>query len=353
MRKVKYLLLIFILILGIFFITNVLGKRDPVTPNSPAKSSSVRANNYVSPISVDYLRTLDVKADGPSIEQELEDGSNYKRYIASYYSEGNKIYGLLTVPKEEMPNGGFSAIVFCHGYIPPQQYVTTQGYAAYVDELARNGFVVFKIDYRGNGNSEGDPTGSYFSSGYTIDAISALRSLQKFEKVNPQKIGIWGHSMAGNLVLRAMEVTPDFKAGVIWSGAVYSYKDFATYGINDSSYVHRPETQKQGAQQKDREVSPEIQKIRTDPKSINFEDPFWTTISLTKNLKYLKSPLQINQAVNDPVVNIGYSRDLADALKANGNKYEFYEYDGGGHNIVSPYFETAMQRTVSFFRENL
>jgi len=311
------------------------------------------AESYVSPISIDYLRTLNIQSDPVKIEEELPDSINYKQYIVSYTSEGNKVYGLLTVPLTPKPDGGFPAIVFNHGYIPPTQYVTTQSYVAYVDYLARNGFVVFKIDYRGNGRSQGDPSGSYFSSAYTMDTISALKSLQKFKLVNPSRIGMWGHSMAGNVVLRAMLVSKDIKAGVIWSGAVYSYKDFATYKINDTSYTHKPFETKEGPAQKDREVSPEIQQIRTDPGSIDFNDAFWTSVSLTKNIKYLTSPLQIHQATNDPVVNIGYSRDLVQVLKDSGKVYEFYEYAGGGHNIASPYFETAMERTVKFFKDNL
>jgi uncharacterized protein len=327
-------------------------KLNHTTPGSSAPKST-ELKPYVSPISIPYLRTRVIQSDGLQIEEELPNSSNYKSYIASYYSEGYKVYGLLTVPLDNAPEGGFPAIVFCHGYIPPDQYVTTERYVAYVDYLARNGFVVFKIDFRGNGRSEGDSSGSYFSSAYTIDAISALKSLQKFDKVNPERIGMWGHSMAGNTVLRAMEVTDSIKAGVIWAGAVYSYQDFVTYGISDSSYVHKPDTKKEGADQKDSEISPEMQKIRTDPQTIDFNSSFWTSISLTKNIAYLTRPLQIDQAIDDPVVNIGYSRDLAQVLKNNGKDYEFYEYAGGGHNIASPYFETAMERTVKFFKDNL
>jgi len=171
-----------------------------------------------------------------TIEQPLESGANYARYIASYVSEGNKIYGLLTVPFGDPPEGGFKAIVFNHGYIPPDQYVTTERYVAYVDALARAGFVVFKIDLRGFGNSEGEPEGSYFSPAYTIDAIGALKSLQTLDYVDPDGIGMWGHSMAGNLVLRAMLIEPAIRAGVIWAGAVYSYDDFSRYSITDASY---------------------------------------------------------------------------------------------------------------------
>ena len=59
-----------------------------------------------------------------------------------------------------------------------------------LDTLARNGFVVFKIDMRGHGNSEGEPQGSYFSPGYTIDAIAALQSLQTMDMIDPDGIGM-------------------------------------------------------------------------------------------------------------------------------------------------------------------
>jgi uncharacterized protein len=304
--------------------------------------------------SIEYLRTLKIDSDIPVVEQELASGSNYKRYIASYLSEGNKIYGLLTVPDTGVPDGGFSAIVFNHGYIPPNQYVTTEKYVTYVDYLARNGFVVFKIDLRGHGKSEGIATGSYFSPKYTIDALSAVKSLQKLEYVNAQKIGMWGHSMAGNLTLRALLVEPDIRAGVIWAGAVYSYEDFAKYRLSDSSYVRQPRDPHYVADDLTDEFQNKVAELRENPNVINFKtDQFWSAVSLTQNIQFLNSPVQLHHAVNDPVVNIGYSTDLANILKLENKKYEIYEYQGGGHNIDSPYFEQAMQRTVEFFKKNL
>ena len=73
------------------------------------------------------------------IEAELERGVNYSRYYAYYLSEGLKIYALLTVPDGEPPQSGWPAIVFNHGYIPPDVYRTTERYIAYVDSLARSG----------------------------------------------------------------------------------------------------------------------------------------------------------------------------------------------------------------------
>lgn len=352
----KFFLIVFtalITVLMTFVFIRSNKKTEVIEKITTFKANQKVVKSESSPISIDYLRTLNIISEKIKIEEELANGSNYTRYIASYSSEGNKVYGLLTVPTDKVPENGFPAIIFNHGYIPPSQYQTTEGYVSYVDYLARNGFVVFKIDFRGNGESEGDPSGSYFSSAYTIDITSALKSLQKFEKVNPKKIGVWGHSMAGNAVLRAMLVSSEIKAGAIWSGAVYSYEDFVKYKISDSSYVHRPFENKEGESQKNREVSPEIQKIRSNPELVDFNNEFWTSISLTKNINYLSVPLQIHHSTSDPVVNVAYSKDLVKVLKDNNKIYEFYEYEGGGHNISSPYFEQAMERTVTFFKKNL
>jgi dienelactone hydrolase len=297
-----------------------------------------------SDLTIATLHAREITGSAITFEQTLASGTGYSQYIASYISEGNKIYGLLTVPFGDPPPGGFKAIVFVHGYIPPDIYQTTERYVAYVGTLASHGFVVFKIDLRGHGNSEGEATGAYYSPGYTIDAIAALKSLQTLDFVDPQGIGMWGHSMAGNVVLRAMEVEPEIKAGVIWAGAVYSYDDFVKYRISDPS---RPPS---GSPSPSRSRSRALITLYGEPDSAR---PYWQAVSLTANIDYLQSPLQIHHAVNDPVVNIGYSIDLAQVLTQHNKYFEFYRYDGGGHNIDSPYFEDAIIRTVDFFQKFL
>ncbi|MFP3853686.1 MAG: alpha/beta hydrolase family protein [Anaerolineales bacterium] len=298
-------------------------------------------------ITIDHLRKLEIEGSEINFEQELTPTFYYEQHLVSYRSEGNKIYALLTIPAGEPPEGGYKAIVFNHGYIPPIFYQTTERYKAHVNHLAQSGFVVMKIDYRGHGNSEGDPAGSYFSPGYTIDSIAALKSLQTLDFVDPEGIGMWGHSMAGNLVLRAMLIEPDIKAGVIWAGAVYSYDDFAEFGIDDNTY--RPPPTEEGEDDRPRR-SRQIFEVygRPDTKSA-----YWKAVSLTQNIEHLTSPLQIHHAEDDAVVTIRYSEGLASVMIANDKEYEFYRYEGGGHNLLSPSFGQAMRRTVEFFREHL
>jgi fermentation-respiration switch protein FrsA (DUF1100 family) len=327
-------------------LTQTAAPASTVTPTPTATEVAFEVGRE---ITLEYLRSLEITGSEITIEEKLADRPSYHRYLASYISEGSRIYGLLTVPFGEPPQGGFKAIVFNHGYIPPTVYRTTERYVAYVNYLARSGFVVFKIDYRGNGGSEGEPAGSYFSPGYTIDAIAALKSLQRMDIIDPQGIGMWGHSMAGNLVLRAMEIEPDIQAGVIWAGAVYSYDDFTRYGINDTSY-RPPPTQEGGGESGGRRRSQQIFEAYGRPDT---SVDYWKAVSLTENIEYLTSPLQIHHAQDDPVVNIGYSLDLVAVLQAHAKEYEFYTYEGGGHNLVSPYFDQAMQRTVAFFKTHL
>ena len=176
-------------------------------------------------LTIDYLREQKYPGSDIAIEQTLDPGVNYNRYVVSYRSEGLKQYALLTVPQGRRPATGWPAIIFNHGYIPPEVYRTTERYVAYVDGFARNGYVVFRPDYRGHGFSEGEARGAYGNPDYTVDVLNGLASVKRLDYVDPNRIGMWGHSMGGYITLRAMVTDPSIKASVIWAGVVASYPD--------------------------------------------------------------------------------------------------------------------------------
>ena len=294
-------------------------------------------------ITIPYLRSREYKSSIATLS-EIVSSPNYMSYLTSYTSDGLRINAQLTMPAGAMPAGGWPAIIFIHGYIPPTQYQTLTKYVDYVDYLARNGFVVFKIDLRGHGNSEGTAGGGYFGSDYVVDTLNAYAALQASDFVNSEKIGLWGHSMAGNIVLRSMAVKKDIPAAVIWAGAVYSYSDRIKYGLNDNSY--RPPqtiTQRQNRQRA----------IYDKYGEFDEGSPFWKQVAPTNYLSDIEGAIQLNHAVDDDVVNIGYSRDLVPLLDNAKVVYEFYEYQSGGHNINGVSFTQAMQKTVDFFKKYL
>lgn len=317
---------------------------QPVNVAKPNSSISPAPSPFLfEELTIPYLRNRDYKSALGESEKNYETAS-YTAYLASYDSDGLKINGLLTEPKGEKPAGGWPAIIFIHGYIPPSLYKTTQNYYDYVDYLAKNGYVVFKIDLRGHDESEGEAGGAYYSADYIIDVLNAYSALQNSGFVNPEKIGLWGHSMAGNVVLRTLAVKTDIPAASIWAGAVYTYKDFAEFGIRDGSY--RPPVD-QTARQQRRKL---LMDTYGEPKDGN---PFWDLVAATNYLNDFKSAIQLNHAVNDDVVGIGYSRGLNGLLDKTTIPHELNEYPSGGHNISNPGFTPAMQNTVNFFNKFL
>ncbi len=294
-------------------------------------------------ITIPALRTRTYQSNLGNLEKYTDNG-NYTSYLTSYSSDGLKINGLLTKPTGVMPVGGWPAIVFIHGYIPPNQYQTTQRYVEYVDYLARNGFVVFKIDLRGHGNSEGQAHGAYYSSDYEIDTLNAYSALQNSNFVNPREIGLWGHSMAGNIVMRSFAIKPDIPAVVIWAGAGYTYVDLAQWGIKDPSYQPGPNFTNQA------NVRQRLSQLYGSPKDGN---PFWKQVAPASYLNDLKGAIQLNQAVDDETVSIEYNRNLNKLLDQTSVPHEFHEYPTGGHNITDPSFTPAMENTVAFFKKYL
>jgi dipeptidyl aminopeptidase/acylaminoacyl peptidase len=274
-----------------------------------------------------------------TIEETLERGANYSRYYAYYLSEGLKIYALLTVPDGEAPPGGWPAIVFNHGYIPPEVYRTTERYIAYVDWLARNGYVVFRIDYRGHDRSEGDPSGAYSDPGYTVDVLNAVASLKTFPQVNPERIGMWGHSMGGYLTLRSMVVSPDVKAGVIWAGVVGSYPDLINRWRRRSGLAPTPSTS--GGR---RWRQAWVEQYGTPE-----ENPdFWNGVSSNSFLGDISGPIQLHHGTADESVPLEFSEILYEQMLQAGKTAELYTYEGDNHNL-SNFFSQAMNRTIAFF----
>ena len=301
--------------------------------------------NQQYPLSIEFMRKQEYPGSNIVIEQTLSDGSNYRRYIASYKSEGLKIYGLLTVPIGDPPNTGWSVIIFNHGYIPLEQYQTTERYVDYVDAFAKNGYIVFKPDYRGNGNSEGKPEGAYYSPAYTIDVLNALSSIKKYKGADPERIGMWGHSMGGNITLRAMVVSKDIKAGVIWSGVVGTYDDLLNNWRRKTSWSPSQ-----------REIQEHIGSIRANllEKYGTPEDnpSFWHAIDPRYYLVDVYGPIQLHQGLADETVPPAFPEGLKNDLEKAQKIVQYFTYEGTDHNL-SQSFNLAMSRSVDFFDEYL
>ncbi len=340
------LVIILIAVISIVFLYPDLYKKQ-ISNHTNINNSSITPSVGISnPLAIQSMRSQSYPGSKITIEQTLPPGNNYNQYLTSYQSQGLKIYALLAVPQGIPPKGGWPVIIFNHGYIPPSQYQTNPSegqYASYFPVFAQNGYVVFKPDYRGNGNSQGKPEGAYYSPAYTVDDLNAIASIKNYPNVNPNKLGVWGHSMGGNITLRDLVVEPDaIKAAVIWGGVVGSYEDMLHW--HDPYYHPSP-----NEQQSHNQTHQNLQMKYGTPSATS---PFWQAIDPTFFLSDITAPIQLDVGSSDEEVPPSFSQNLYNKLKAQGKTVEIYYYLGDNHNI-SNNFSLAMQRSLDFFNKYL
>ena len=336
-KRIKIGILVFAIIFGLVAVVLI---RNPQAPQKLQENQDGLEED-LHPLSIEYMRQQVYPGSDITIEQTLPSGSNYNQYIASYKSDGLKIYALLTIPQGTKPKNGWPVIIFNHGFIPPEQYRTTERYVAYVNAFARNGYIVFKSDYRGHGNSEGKAEGGYGSNAYTIDVLNALSSMTKYNDADPNRIGMWGHSMGGGITLRSMVISKDIKAGVIWAGVVGSYSDLLNNwrrrNIPQSSPPHWATSWRQRLIDQYGEPS-------KNPE-------FWNSISANSYVKDISGPVQLHHAKEDSHVPFLFSQELNKELAEAGKSVEFYSYEGNDHNLTES-FDIAMERSIGRYPLN-
>jgi alpha-beta hydrolase superfamily lysophospholipase len=98
----------------------------------------------------------------------------------------------LDIPKGPGP---FPAVIFLHGAGPEIRWGASRFFADY---FARRGIAALICDKRGTGESTGDWRRSDFDA-LAGDALAAVRLLKTHARIDPKKIGIYGHSQGGTI----------------------------------------------------------------------------------------------------------------------------------------------------------
>ena len=117
-----------------------------------------------------------------------------------FESEGAKCAGFLGIPEGDAGKR-HPAIVLGHGFgIRKESLIDEAEY------LTRAGFVTLAFEYRSLGESEGEPRGSIVPLNQVEDFRNAISFVQRRAEVDPERVGIWGASFGGGVVIRTASV---------------------------------------------------------------------------------------------------------------------------------------------------
>ena len=252
--------------------------------------------------------------------------------------DGLEIKGQLFMPSGASRARRVPAIVHVHQaasyqdvYAGPGPQKDNVAWYAWHQRLAQLGYAVLNVDYRGSSGYGRDyRTANYRDLGGAdhLDAVSGVRYLETLGVVDVNRVGIYGMSYGGHLVLSALTKSPTvFKAGI----------DIA--GVADMLMVY--ETAGRGAV---------VSRLGTPQDSPDL----YRTASAISFVDRLQSPVMILHGTDDPNVSILQSLQLIDALLARGKRFEFEVYPGELHFFTrSRSWVDAFAKMERFFAREL
>lgn len=154
------------------------------------------------------------------------------RHDVSFMSQQMRCSAWLFGPDHFTRGDKAPAIVMAHGF----SCVKEQCLGGVAERFADAGFVVLLFDYRCFGQSGGEPRGQLFPLDQIEDYRNAITWLSDHPGVDPGRIGVWGTSFSGGLVLHLSVFDRRIKATVAQVPSVLNYENrwAVDHGVGDT-----------------------------------------------------------------------------------------------------------------------
>jgi dipeptidyl aminopeptidase/acylaminoacyl peptidase len=270
-------------------------------------------------------------------EFHTEYGNRINMRRVLYASGAELIPGYIFTPVNITAGKKYAAVILLHGGFHEK---LDWRFFAYIDAAITRGFVVFFPEYRSSrGYGE-----TLYHDNYGVtdieDVLSGAEYLAKLSYVDPDRMGIIGHSRGGMLTMAALEKDPKrFKAGVEIAGLV----DFLAYMSYKPDYRRNEVAQEKlfGGRLPSESLQP------------------YLDISPITHVDDIQSPLFIIGTTADNEVPFTlHGGRMADAMKARGKTFELklYEKAPGGHVFLfgdTPEAENCRTRAMDFLAKYL
>jgi dipeptidyl aminopeptidase/acylaminoacyl peptidase len=321
---------------------------SPVPTMTLTSSATPTIEESIFPYTIDGLRQHDFQSGKIHIRSMLDENEKYTAYLIDYPSDGLTITGVMQIPDGEGP---FPVIIMNHGFFSRSLYNSGDGTDRASAFLAGHGYITLASDYRSWGDS--DTGNSFFYSGLVIDVINLLNAVPSIRKADPQRIGMWGHSMGGGVTIKVLTIDPRVKAAVLYSSVSADFADvIERWGPGCFGDVAQGELIV-GCNSSD--VIPVDLPVNTqdayrfaasDAEMLQRMSPFY-------HLDYVTAPVQIHYGTEDGKSLSGtppqWSVKMTQGLRDAGKQAEMYQYEGEGHSFIGqPWFD-FMTRALRFF----
>ncbi|MBM4358839.1 MAG: S9 family peptidase [Deltaproteobacteria bacterium] len=225
------------------------------------------------------------------------------------------LHGALLRPRDARPGVRYPAIVVVYGGPGVQSVLDEYNPRLLWQHLADRGFVVFQVDNRGasgHGHAFETPIQGRLGEVELADQLRALAWLTARPDVDPDRVGLYGHSYGGYMTLTAMLRAPSrYRVGIAGSPVT----DWSLY---DSGYTERY-----------------MQTPTTNPAG-------YAATSLAPHAKNLTGKLLVIHALMDENVHYEHTARITDALVAADRDFDLLVFPGERHG----YRSTAARRYV-------
>jgi dipeptidyl aminopeptidase/acylaminoacyl peptidase len=270
----------------------------------------------------------------------------------------------MQIPK--VGNTPFPVIVLNHGFFSRLVYESGDGSDRAAEFLNRHGYLTLSSDYRTWGDSEIGP--SLFYSGLVIDVVNLMKAISSIPEADPQRIGMWGHSMGGGVTFKVLTIDP-FLDGMNNGNAVDGYVKaavvYSTVSADDADIIARWGPGCIGDYIEGERLygcnSSDVLPLDLPPgliqayKDATRNPDLLRQAAALHHLDDVTAPVQIHYGTEDGLLFSGtppeWSQKAFDGFIEAGKQAELFAYEGEGHSFIGDQWWAFMERSAHFFDE--
>ncbi len=426
MRKMCFAFLPIVLIISI--IISLFWLKEPsrislVSPFPTDQSDSTSASDQPLPLekySIPNLKLYPYQPSQITVTEELQGADDFTTYIFQYQTMDKKMTGTINIPAPDNLNTAspLPVILMVRGYATPAQFYPGFGTRNAASVFAQNGYITIAPDFFNFGGSDPETEDSWearfvkpinvielvktiqenprlvFNEKNDLSSNSEIHSsnLSQLNQLNlsldPDRIGIWGHSNGGQITITVLQITGQPIPATVWAPVTAPFP-YSILFFSRTSPDEGKETRAWLAmferdydvfeftitQHLDKLSGPlQIHHGSADPDALQvWSDEFVKNIEQEnkRRQELLKADQEIvkqiedeanvleNKATSNPastltLETLNFDKIINQDQLLNPIEYSYYKYPEADHNLQPPEnWNQAIQRDLEFFANYL